>query len=244
MIRIQILQFIIIIIIITIILLLSKRNSTALWEIHTARNRMKMVRQCAHLWNFIYNYISYLECFVSVVLMSCWYFRADRISCSIPWSCPESLSTEGLVWFAPWNLWPSQGWDCAPSLLSPSLMRGNCGAENDEWIAHSKRKSLTWELSSNCSTLWQQPNRSLLFAIEACGHPQILEVRFYEQTCYAHTHVKMIQLCLTPRRAFIFLGHGKSWPQKHSEVPFTWQVYFSARRNIPQRHRFFPQHST
>lgn len=121
--------------------------------------------------------------------------------------------------------------------------RGNSRAENDEWIAHSKRKSLTWELSSNCSTLWQEPNRRLLFAIEACGHPQILEVRFYEQTCYAHSHVKMIQLCLTPRQAFIFLGRGKSLPQKHSEVPFTWQVYFSARRNISQRRRFFPHHS-
>lgn len=36
-------------------------------------------------------------------LMTWQYFRADRISHSIPWSCPESLSTKWLVCFAPWT---------------------------------------------------------------------------------------------------------------------------------------------
>lgn len=66
----------------------------------------------------------------------------------------------------------------------------------------------------------------------ACGHLQIFEVRLYERSRYAHTHVKMIQHCMKPRQAFILLGHGKSLPQKHSKVPFTYQAYFSEHRNI------------
>lgn len=71
-----------------------------------------------------------------------------------------------------------------------------------------------------------------MFAIEACGHPQILEVRFYEQARYAHTRVETIHLRTTPRQAFIFRGRGKSLPRQHSEVPFTCQAYFSERRNM------------
>lgn len=63
-------------------------------------------------------------------------------------------------------------------------LREGAVKQGRKWIAHSQRKQLTWEPSSSCSTLYQEPNHRLLFAIEACGHLQISEVRFYEWSHY------------------------------------------------------------
>lgn len=116
-------------------------------------------------------------------LMMWWRFTADRISHQLPLPCPEPLSPEWLLRF---SLWRSLA---IPATARPGVYSFTPLTIPDErglWSRGgwsellSQRKELTWELSSTCSALEQEPNHRLLFAVEACGRLHIFEVRFCE----------------------------------------------------------------